>query len=173
MLAAFFADGTAGLYDLTTHSRVEDSTLELLDSQITTASRSADGTLFYLGYLDGRIQRFDSATGEEITPVIQTPGIIGSIAASNDGARVAVAGFRDREREWYMTVHDAATGEQLGELPDIGTVRIAPDGTLVAGNPAGEITTYDLDTLRPLDSFPAVRSQVNSGGLQFSTDGRI
>jgi WD40 repeat protein len=173
MLAAFFADGSAGLYDLTTHSRVENSTLELLDSGITTASRSADGTRFYLGYLDGRIQSFDSATGEEITPVIQTPGIIGAITASNDGARIAVAGFRDREREWYTTVHDATTGEQLGELPDIGAVRIAPDGTLVAGNYAGEITTYDLDTHRPLDNLPAVRSQLGSGGLHFSDDGRI
>ena len=45
MLAAFFADGTAGLYDVATHSRVENSTLELLDSQITTASRSSDGSL--------------------------------------------------------------------------------------------------------------------------------
>ena len=73
-----------------------------------------------------------------------------------------------------MTVHDAATGEQLGELPDIGAVRIAPDGTLVAGNYAGEIT--DVRPRHPPTSSaasPRCAPQARSGGLQFSADGRI
>ena len=89
-------DGTVGVYDLSTHSLVEGVNIELLDSRITIAQSSADGTRFYLGYLDGRIQTLDSVTGEEIAPVIQAPGIVGSITATTGGSRILVTSFRDQ-----------------------------------------------------------------------------
>ena len=164
-------DGTVGVYDLSTHSLVEGVNYALLDSRVTIAQSSADGTRFYLGYFDGRIQTLDSATGEEIAPVIQAPGIVGSISATTGGSRVLVASFRDQE--WAMTIHDATTGQQLAELPDVNAVRVASDGTLVIGNLVGEITEYDLETLQPLGSFPGLRAVVNLNGLRFSNDGNI
>ena len=72
-----------------------------------------------------------------------------------------------------MTIHDATTGRQLAELPDVNAARLASDGTLVAANIVGEITEYDLDTLQPLGSFPGLRGLVNLNGLTFSNDGTI
>jgi WD40 repeat protein len=46
---------------------------------------------------------------------------------------------------------------------------VSPDGTLV-GAAAGDITQYDLDTLRPLATFPGARGEVNT--LQFSADSK-
>ena len=48
---------------------------------------------------------------------------------------------------------------------------MAPDGTLVGANLAGEITQYDLDTLQPVGSFPAARGLIT--GLRFSADSKI
>jgi WD40 repeat protein len=44
---------------------------------------------------------------------------------------------------------------------------VSLDGVLV-GASAGEITEYDLDTLRPVATFPGARGEVNT--LQFSKD---
>ena len=169
-LTAIFADGTAGLYDVTTHARVGPS-YEFLDGQVTTFSRSADGSRLYFGYMDGRIQSFDSSTGTEIPPVIQTPGTIGTIAATTGGARVVATSFHNKQ--WSMTIHDGTTGEQLGEVPDFNAANIGPDGTLIAANIVGDIIEYDLNTLQPLGSLPGVRAlvPVGFGGLQFSADG--
>ena len=80
-LSASFADGTAGFYDVASGSRVAGATIELLDSLLTTVSRSVDRARLYVGYVDGRIQTFDSTTGQEIAPVIHAPGVFGSISA--------------------------------------------------------------------------------------------
>ena len=103
-LTAIFADGTAGLYDVTTHARVGPA-YEFLDGRVTTFSRSADGSRLYFGYVDGRIQTFDSSTGTEVPPIIQTPGTIGTVAATTGGARVVATSFHNKE--WSMTIHDA------------------------------------------------------------------
>jgi WD40 repeat protein len=170
-LTAAFTDDTVGLYDVTTHSRVKGDNPKLLDSVPTTRARSSDGTRIYIGYLDGRIQTFDSTTGEQITPIIQTHGVFGSISATAGGATVITTGFR--EGAWSMTIYDAATGKQLGTVPDLNAARVGPDGTLVGANIVGDITEYDPGTLQPIGRFPGVRGLVNSGGLRFSDDGKI
>jgi hypothetical protein len=97
--------------------------------------------------------------------------VFGSITAPAGGDRVVATTFRDQE--WTLTVHDGTTGEQVGEIPNLNAAEIGPDGTLVAANVVGDITAYDLDTLEPMGSFPGARGLVSSGGLHFSTDGRI
>ena len=170
-MAVVLADGTVHFYDVSTRSLIEGGNIELLDSPLTTPSWSADETRFYLGYVDGRVQTFDSLTGEEIAPVIQAPGMVGSISATTGGSRVAVTSVHDQE--WTMTIHDGTTGRQYAEVPNVTAARVASDGTLVVGNLVGEITEYDLDTLQPLGGFPGLRALVILGGLRFSHDGKV
>ena len=66
------------------------------------------------------------------------------------------------------TVHDGATGERIaGPLRGPFPTSVSLDGVLV-GASAGEITQYDVDTLRPIATFPGARGEVNT--LQFSAD---
>jgi WD40 repeat protein len=168
-LTALFTDGTVGFYDLTTHSRVGPG-VQLLDSDMTTQATSSDGKRYYIGYVDGRIQTFDTSTGEQLAPIIETHGVFGSISGTSEGRRVITTGFRDGA--WSMTVYDAK-GRALGTVPDLNAAQVGPDGVLIAADVLGDITEYDLETLKPLDSFPGVRGLVNSGGLKFSADGKV
>jgi DNA-binding SARP family transcriptional activator/WD40 repeat protein len=170
-LVALFTDGTAGFYDLATHSRVNGPGVQLLDSDLTTQATSSDGSRYYIGYLDGRIQTFDTATGEQLQPIIETHGVFGSISGTAEGQKVITTGFRDGA--WSMTVYDATTGRALGTVPDLNAAQVGPDAILIAANVLGDITEYDLETLKPLDSFPGVRGLVNSSGLKFSADGTV
>jgi WD40 repeat protein len=70
-----------------------------------------------------------------------------------------------------MTVRDAVTGRQLGQVPDISTAQVGPGDTLVGANTVGDITQYDLRTLKPLGRFPGVRGLV--ARLSFSRDGKV
>ena len=166
-LFATFADDTMGLYDVTSRSRINSAAL--LDSQLTTGATSSDGSRVYLGYLDGRIQTFDSTTSEEITPVIQTHGVFGSISSTAGGDKIVTTGFRNGT--WSMTIFDAGTGQSLGTVPDLNAAQVDRDGTLVAANVVGDITEYDLDTLQPIGSFPGVRGLVKF--IRFSDDSEI
>jgi WD40 repeat protein len=168
-LAAVFTDGTAGFYDLTTRSRLEGITVELAGTAVVTAFTSLDGTRLYLGYAEGQIQTFDSTTGAQIGPTIEPGGSLGSVSATTDGSHIVATSFHDGG--WKMTIHDATTGQQVGEVPNVGSAGVAPDGTLVGANLAGEITEYDPDTLKPIGSFPPTRGLV--AGLRFSNDSKI
>ena len=69
-----------------------------------------------------------------------------------------------------MTVHPLIVSipPSLDEaLGGVCCTSVSLDGVLV-GTSAGEITEYDLDTLRPIASFPVARGLVNT--LQFSAD---
>jgi WD40 repeat protein len=70
-----------------------------------------------------------------------------------------------------MTVHDASTGRLLSRVPDINTAQVGPGDTLVVGNVVGDVTQYDLHTLRPVGTFPGTRGLV--AGLRFSHDGKV
>ena len=130
-----------------------------LDSQPTTQASSSDGSRYYIGYRDGRIQTIDTDTAEQLALIIETHRtVFGSISGTAGGSYVIATTFQDGIRS--MTKHDATTGTQIGEVADLNTAALGPDGTLVAANLRGEITEYDLDTLQPLGSFPGVRGLV-------------
>ena len=77
----------SGFYDLTARSRVEGASFDILGLP-TAEFTSVDGTRFYMGYQDGRIQTLDSTSGAQIGPVIQLGGPVGSLSATTDGSRI-------------------------------------------------------------------------------------
>ena len=161
-LAANFTDGTIGFYDLTTRSHVEGIAVQPPGRPVG-GGPTADGTRVVISYADGQIQTLDTSTGEQVG-LIQPDGPLPPVGETGDGSPLLVTGLHNGS--WSMTVHDAATGQPLGSVPDINSASIAPDGTLVGASIVGEITEYDLDTLQPIGSFPGVRGIVV--GLQFS-----
>ena len=158
-LAAIFADGTAGFYDVR-HSHVDVGTdIELLDSQLTTAFRSSDGRRLYIGYVDGRIQTLDTDTAGQIAPIIRHAAPIGSISAttgrlpgrSPPPSRTGLVDDRPRRDDRRAARRRCPTSTPPTSGP---TARSSPPTSV------GEITEYDLDTLQPLGSFPGVRGLV-------------
>jgi WD40 repeat protein len=166
-LVAAFADGTLGFYDLTTRSRDKGIAIRP-PGLVGTTHTSADGTRLYVAYVDGRIQTLDSRTGQQIGPTIQLDNGAVSVGDTADGSRIITTSLHNAQ--WSMTVHDAATGRQLGQISGINTAQIGPGDTLVAANIVGQITQYDLHTLKPIGSFSDVRGFVSK--LTFSQDGK-
>jgi DNA-binding SARP family transcriptional activator/WD40 repeat protein len=129
---------------------------------------SAAGTRYYALLKDGTVWTLDAATRRRIGPTIRVQGTPGWVSATRGGRRVVVTAFGASGP--VTTVHDGATGERLaGPLRGPGQTSVSLDGVLV-GATAGEITEYDLDTLRPIASFPGARGEVNT--LQFSADSK-
>jgi WD40 repeat protein len=129
---------------------------------------SAGGTRFYAGFTE-EIWTIDPETRERIEPTLRVDGTPMSVSATRDGERIVVT--TDGPSGPVTTVHDGRTGERIGgELygPEITSVSL--DGLLV-GASSGDITQYDLETLKPIAKFAGARGEVST--LQFSRDGRI
>ncbi|CAN5759291.1 hypothetical protein BH23ACT4_BH23ACT4_11200 [soil metagenome] len=101
-----------------------------------------------------------------------TTAIVGSpwsATATRNGERLVVSTWHDGSA--FIDVYDGGTGEHLAG-PQEGPLwsAVSLDGTVV-GARGGEITEYDLKTLKPLGTFPGARGEVNT--LQFSADGAV
>ena len=132
--------------------------------------RSADGTRYYALVSDGTVWTFDATTRRRIRPTIHVQGVPWAVSATRGGERVVVTAAAGPAGV-ITTVHDGVTGKRLaGPSRSTLPTSVSLDGVLV-GASAGEITEYDLDTLRPIASFPGARGEVNT--LQFSADSKI
>jgi DNA-binding beta-propeller fold protein YncE len=128
---------------------------------------SAGGARYYALLSDGEIWTLDAATRRRIEPTIRVDGHPYRVTATRGGKRVVVTAFGPSGPP-VTTVHDGATGKRLaGPLRGPGVTSVSLDGALV-GAAAGDVTQYDLDTLKPIAAFPGARGEVNT--LQFSTD---
>jgi DNA-binding SARP family transcriptional activator/WD40 repeat protein len=130
---------------------------------------TAGGERAYCGFADGTVATIDVARRERIEPTIKVDGFPWSVSATNGGAQVVITAWTDSGPE--TTVHDGDSGAQLGGvLKDADMTSVSLDGVLV-GARAGDITRYDLKTLKPMTELPGARGEVNS--LQFSEDGSV
>jgi WD40 repeat protein len=128
----------------------------------------ADGARYYTLLTDGTVWTLDTATRRRIAPTFHVGGIPTWVSATRGGKRVVITTFLTSGM--VTTVHDGTTGERLaGPLRGPYPTSVSLDGKLV-GASAGEISEYDLETLRPIASFPGARGEVNT--LQFSADSR-
>ncbi len=127
---------------------------------------SAGGTRYYTLLDDGTVWTLDAVTRRRIKPTIHVHGTPRRVSATRGGKRVVVSAFGPSGDE--TTVHDGASGARIaGPLRGPAITSVSLGGVLV-GADAGEITQYDLDTLRPIATFPGARGEVNT--LQFSED---
>jgi outer membrane protein assembly factor BamB len=179
VVAAMFADGTVGFYDVGAHTRVDGPPER--EVVVHYARLSAGGTRIYVeGHFDDgtddrcEVWSIDAATQRYIGPVIDVgpcppPGSV-YMSASADASRLAFT--YPVPDGWATDIYDGRTGEKLGgPLHGQFTAVIAPDGTLFGGDLAGNVTQYDLETLEPIGTFPRARGRI--GNLEFSADGEL
>lgn len=92
-----------------------------------------------------------------------------SLAVSEDGARIAVAGFNAG-----VVVYDARTGGKLRALPSpqgqMYGVAFRPGGMQLATSSAEGVKTWDLDTGRPILAVPLLYQH---NLIRYSPDGRL
>ena len=163
ILAGRYSDGWIGLYAVGDHARVPDSEvppgspswLSAGDSRVYVNHPGADGS---------EIWTYDtSPDGERVEPTIEAASPQW-VSAPADRSRIVVTDFVAGGSE--TTVHDGRTGERLvGPLHGPGVTAVSPDGVLV-GATNGDIVEYDLDTLRPVASFPGARGDVGCAPVQ-------
>ena len=115
---------------------------------------------------------WDAATGKEVcvTPAGKE-GVFYewmAVAFSPDGATFAVSGFgRD------VTLYDTATAKPVRRFPGLGGCRaltFSPDGTVLAGGPAGTIL-WDVATGAKLHQSADMAGCGFAGELHFAPDG--
>jgi WD40 repeat protein len=164
-----------GVYDVVTHQRVP---VRNVPPNPVSATTGTNAHRVYVSFLKGGplagshfvFWTYDARTGDRIEPTFSVPGsIFTSLADTADGSRIVVTVPGDGG--FTMTLFDGRTGDKLKEgMPGDAIVSIGGNRRLV-GATAGNITEYDLDTLRPVGTFPGARGQVDS--IQFSRDGSV
>jgi WD40 repeat protein len=184
LLAVVYADGTSGYYDVAARRRVDLGVADIR-VPVSRAWLSARDTRLYVSRITDsgcEIRTYDPATRTRVDPTITLDDgcfHVRSLSATPDGERVVVTAHvlaeadisGERSGDRVTTVHDGATGEQIGERL-LGLSEVGVTGDLLAGaDSSGDITLYDLATLRPKDELPGARSIV--GSLRFSADGTV
>jgi hypothetical protein len=152
---------------------------------VSRAWLSAGDTRVYVSRITDsgcEIRTSDPAARTRVDPTITLGDgcfYVRSLSATPDGERVVVIAHvladadisGERSGDRVTTVHDGTTGEQVGE-PLFGLSEVGVTGDLLAGaDSSGDITLYDLATLRPEGQLPGSRSIV--GSLRFSADGTM
>jgi hypothetical protein len=120
-----------------------------------------------VGRSDGRQAEIIAADASGlIEPWIVVDDLV-SMATSRSGHRIAVG------TEHGVIVYDGATGAPLGEIRDgaLQGVTITIADQLFVSSLGGELTQYDLETLRPIRSFGGSRGFVQE--VYSSLDGSL
>ena len=128
----------------------------------------ADGGRYYALLSDGTVWTLDTATRRRIAPTFRVGGdaLLGLGHARRKARRDHHVPTLRKHGDHSPRRHDRqAPGRSAARpVPDVGE----PRRQAGRRQHAGEITEYDLDTLRPIASFPGARGEVNT--LQFSAD---
>jgi DNA-binding SARP family transcriptional activator/WD40 repeat protein len=186
-LAAIYADGTTGYYDVADRRRVELGDNPDVRVPASRAWLSAGGSRLYVSTVTDsgcEIRTYDPAARTRVDPTIELADgcyYVGSLSATPDGERVAVIAYvlaeadiaGERSGGRVTTIRDGTNGEPIGQLvgnPDVSELAVSDD-LLVASEPGGDMTVYDLSTLRPEGRLAGGRAPTRS--LTFSADGTM
>jgi DNA-binding SARP family transcriptional activator/WD40 repeat protein len=184
LLAVVYADGTSGYYDVAARRRIDLGDGADVRAPVSRAWLSAGDTRLYVSRITDsgcEIRTYDPAARTRVEPTITLDDgcfHVRSLSATPDGERVVVTAHvladadvsGERSGDRVTTVHNGATGEQVGErLRGLSEVGVTED-LLAGSDSSGGITLYDLATLRPEGKLPGARGV---GALSFSADGTV
>ena len=185
LVGGSFAGGNA-LYDVSSHGPVQGRSRPPPNGH-NLLWMSPDGTRTYASVVEQdpnagprcEIWTYDPDRRRRIAPTIRLDAELDGdcsfdahVSATRDGSRVVVTTGTSNYRSRRTTVHDGRTGKQVaGPLHGPIVTSVSPDGVVVGGDVSGGITRYDLETLKPIGTFPGTQSLVTQ--LRFSADGKI
>ena len=127
---------------------------------MTCSAFSSDGNRVALGFIDGSVAIWDTASGALLRTVLDRPVHVTAIALSADGRRLALANRRDR-----VVVLDIDSGSAVRvfsgkDLDRINGLVLSGDGRrLVTGSSGQVVRLWDVETGRS-----STRSTANSSG---------
>ena len=143
------------------------------DVDMSAIVMNASGESALVATADGRVLRFDIATGRLAFELTAHRGVIHDLAISPDGRQFASAGS-DRK----VVLCDFASGRLLttfsGHSQPVGAVAFSPDGkTLVSGGQDGLIRFWNVASGLPTVTFYAHAADLYPGvtALTFSPEG--
>lgn len=144
--------------------------------QVYSLDLSADGATVLTGCVDGRVRRFRTADGSEITPALRLHNLdygreaaassdfVNDVAVAPDGLYLAAATVEGTHL-WR-----AADGALVARLPDEAhRVAFAPDGREIAIVTDRDVATYTVPALRRVRSYSVAGVTPR---LAYSSDGR-
>ena len=165
-LAAVFADGTGGIYDVERHHRDANAPVAL---DISPVSAVADASHARLITWDdrGRVRSFGS-NGTPTAPSFDLPNPIYTLGVSPDG-KTLVTVFVD----YGLVAFDVATGEQVaGPVADYVNMAMSPSGDVVANTFDGRLARFDVRTLTSHgERLPSALGHI--AALRFNGVGRL
>ena len=171
---------TLSLFILLPHAAAADTTkwglpegakLRIGKGHIRDIAYFSDGTKLAVASGPG-VWVYDAETGEELDLLIQSAGLVRSVAFSPDGSTLVSGGY---DNTFYLRLWDAETGNLLrtvntGHTREIRSVAFSPDGsTLVSGSSDNTIRVWDAETGSLLRTLTGHTSGVTS--VAFSPDG--
>jgi DNA-binding SARP family transcriptional activator/WD40 repeat protein len=185
LVGGSFAGGNT-LYDVRSRAPVQSKSRQPADGH-ALFWMLPDGTRTYASVVHNdpetgpscEIWTYDPDRRQRIAPTIKLDAELDDdcsfdahVSATRGGSRVVVTTGTSNYRSRRTTVHDGRTGKQVaGPLHGPIVTSVSPDGVLVGGDGSGGITQYDLETLKPIGTFPGTQSLVTQ--LRFSADGKI
>ncbi len=113
------------------------------DSQVLSLELSPNGDIVYSGGTDGKVRRFATTTGAEISPALgpDSTDFVRDLSASADGLYIAAA-EKDGVHVWRTA--DGAPVVQLPAVMGAQAVRFAPSGREIAVTDINGTATYTL-----------------------------
>ena len=166
------ADRTAKVWD--TFTGAELITFSGHEGPVFDVSFNRDGKRIATTGEDGFLKIWDATTGEELLGLpFETEQVIGGVAFSPDGTRVAATGAGDNPN--WVHIWDAATGEvllasNLGHSAPPADIAFSPDGRLAAtGGGDQKANVWDVTTGQVLYTLSGHTFDID--GLAFSPDG--
>ena len=174
--AQFSADGTRIVTTAYGSARVWDATtgkaltaLAGVESSVTSAHFSPDGTRIFTVSFYGAAQLWDAVTGKLVAALAGLRGRVGAAAFSPDGTRFVIEMGGVTTRVW-----DAATGTTLVTLAGhegwVNNAQFSPDGTrIVTASSDKTARVWDAATGKVLATLAGHKDIVRRA--QFSPDG--
>jgi WD40 repeat protein len=143
-LASACLDGTVGLWDAETHSKL--AMLRGHQGQVYAVIFSPDSQSLFTGGEDGTVRQWDVTTRREVGPPLEHGTPVGNLAVSPDARTLASECWENYLYLWDMTSRKARKLRYTPAERCPASPVFSPDGRLLAFSTGNNIRIWDMET---------------------------